>query len=462
MRKDHKEIALVYLSEFTTRFCVWTILSQLLIHLLKIHWAGEAGLLYIMGASLSLVYLSTLFGGLIKDYFFEEKQAVILGVALIALGNILLLSNTHVFYVALGLVFLGGGMVTPNTPLLLSSLITLTHENRTRVFTIFYGITNAAVILGPIVGGFTAEYLSWQGMLVLNELIIGLWLISITWGAWLAVLKKIKKMQYLKFFSLLVLSSMLVYSYLQFQRVSAGILAACGIVYLAFIGWVILKNPTQRRALLGAILLIGCAIAFFVGEFQVASTLVAYANGFINLQLYGVFIPAGSLLSIESVAVVLGSFLIAKTQFFTQRTSLQAKLVIGLLSGVIAFVILYMSTVVAVAHQVNLWWIVFSFLILGVGEVSLMPSIISYITEIAPAQYKGRLMAGTYFALSLSGYLSGVIGSMLLKKYNGMTASLSFYRSNFTVTIILLSVVTGLVLLQWLFASRVFRGNPQR
>ena len=133
----NKENYLIYFSEFTARFCTWAILSQLLMHLMSIKWRTEYQQLYIMGASLSLLYMSAILGGFVKDWLFTGKQVVLLGINLIGIGCLLLLINPIFLYSGLGLVLLGAGMVTPNTPLLLSSYV---NSNREKNFTILYAI----------------------------------------------------------------------------------------------------------------------------------------------------------------------------------------------------------------------------------------------------------------------------------------------------------------------------------
>src|SRR3990167_4228199 len=71
-----KELYQIYLSEFTARFCVWNVLSQLLMHLIHHHVGNTSTQLYLIGVSISLLYISTIFGGAIRDYTQNEKIVV--------------------------------------------------------------------------------------------------------------------------------------------------------------------------------------------------------------------------------------------------------------------------------------------------------------------------------------------------------------------------------------------------
>jgi dipeptide/tripeptide permease len=451
MDMEKNDCNLVYLSEFTARFCTWSILSQLLMHLTSIRWTTEAQQLYIIGASISLLYMSSILGGLIRDWLFVGKQVIILGIGLIAIGCCLL-SNTTFFYPGLSFTLLGAGMVTPNTPLLLSSLST----NHNKSFTILYGVTNAGIILGSVLGGIINGYLSWKGILFLNELIILLWLGFCAYTSWLVVLKYIDKIKLIQFIVLLAIVEYLAYLYLKFEKVSETLLVGVGIVYLGFVIFLMIKHPNFRKTLSFSMFLIILAIVFFSAEFQVASTLIAYAHNFVLLNIAHVNIPAGSLLALESIFVVIGALIIPRVKFLSNVTNVQTKVFIGFLFGALAFVVLYSSTFLAVHNSISVLWIVIASLLLGLGDVYLMPPIMAYVAETAPTEYKGRLMAGMYYSLSLSGYLSGLIGSTLLKNYVSSNENLQFYSMGFSISIIILSVAAGTVLITRTICSAVY------
>lgn len=436
------ELYQIYFSEFTARFCTWAVISQLLVHFIHIHWQTSAQQLYVVGVSISLLYISAIFGGLIRDYLFESQIVIMLGIGLISLGSLLLFSHTTFFYLGLSLTLLGAGMVTPNTPLLLSSFVDTNHEN---VFTILYGVTNAGVILGSILSGFVQTYFSWKGVLILNEIMIVIWLGGCAVNAWLSIFKKINAVKLITFFSILIFTGLITYFYLMFKSVAEISLIIAGLIYFSFLIYVVLKNPSIKKQLAFIIFLTAAAIIFFSGEFQVASTLVDYANNFANLNFAHIKIPPGSLLAFESIFVVLGAFIIARIKSLSVVTHVQTKVYVGLLLGAFAFVILYFSTMAAAHNDISVWWIVLAFLFLGLGDVYLMPPVMAYVAKNAPLKYKGRLMAGMYFSLSLSGYFSGLIGSTLSKYFTDPNTNLHFYSTGFGVMIFILGVAAILV-----------------
>lgn len=450
------ELKIIYLSELTARFCTWSILSGLLIHITKSEWVTSSTGLYIIGTSLSLLYLCAILGGIIKDRFFNEKQCIILGVFFIALGSMgFLFFNT--LYFALGLLFIGTGMITPNTPLLLSQLSDNKNKENNKIFTSFYGITNSGIILGPIVGGYVENYFSWSGVILLNEFMILIWFLFAYAANWVDSLKELKIEVFVRFCLLVFFAVFLVYVCLTLKNIARYILIIAIISYMIFLGVTIQSFKEDKNKIMFSIILTFFAIIFFSGEFQVTSSLLVYADNFVRLKELSINIPVTSLVSLESIFVVLGSFIITKIAFFTKIKFSQTRVLIGLFCCALAFLILYFSTWVAVNEKISLLWIIFPSLLLGLGEITLMPPIISYIAKESPSECKGRLMSGMYFSLSISGYLSGFMGEVIMHQYNLSNKDLFFYSTIF-LTIVIISISFSLLLAFLRFNSMRYLG----
>lgn len=111
-----------YCSEFTSRCCTWLLLSQLLVYLIDSHYANVSQQYFIVGASLSLIYLSTIIGGLIRDKLLTEIQTLLFGLCLLIASSLILLTSSNM-YLGLSLVFLASGIITTATPLLIHQFI---------------------------------------------------------------------------------------------------------------------------------------------------------------------------------------------------------------------------------------------------------------------------------------------------------------------------------------------------
>ena len=264
-------------------------------------------------------------------------------------------------------------------------------------------------------GGIINTYLSWNGVLILNELMILIWLAFGFSNSWISIQKSLNLIKIFQFSLASMAVILTTYFYLRYEAVSQILLILAGVIYFGFLVYLMIKHPSERKTLVTSVILIMLAIIFFSAEFQVASTLISYAHSFVLLNIGHMKIPAGSLLSLESIFVVIGAFVIARIKILYRIDSIQTKLILGFLFGALAFSVLYSSTLFALKNPLSIYWIVLVSLLLGIGDVCLMPPIMAYIADNALTGYKGRLIAGMYFSLSLSGYLSGLIGIKIIE-----------------------------------------------
>jgi POT family proton-dependent oligopeptide transporter len=131
--------------------------------------AAEAGLIY--GMYTSCVYLMSVPGGWIADRFLGLQRAVLIGGALIMFGHIsLAMPWEQSFYVGLGLVVLGTGLLKPNISAIVGRLYGVTDARRDSGYSIYYMGINLGAFLAPLACGFLAQsntfrtFLSDQGI----------------------------------------------------------------------------------------------------------------------------------------------------------------------------------------------------------------------------------------------------------------------------------------------------------
>ncbi|ESU21039.1 proton-dependent di-tripeptide transporter [Flavobacterium enshiense DK69] len=126
----------------------------------------EASLIY--GGFLGLCYLTPMLGGFISDRFLGNRNCIMLGGSLMAIGQLLLFTSASVFpsnlelaktlmYVALGVIIFGNGFFKPNISSMVGSLYPKEEKSKLdTAFTIFYMGINIGAFLGqficPIVG----------------------------------------------------------------------------------------------------------------------------------------------------------------------------------------------------------------------------------------------------------------------------------------------------------------------
>ena len=126
----------------------------------------EASLIY--GGFLGLCYLTPMLGGFIADRFFGNRNCILLGGLMMAIGQLLLFTSATVFdanlglaktimYCGLGIIVFGNGFFKPNISSMVGSLYPKQEKTKLdTAFTIFYMGINLGAFLGqyicPILG----------------------------------------------------------------------------------------------------------------------------------------------------------------------------------------------------------------------------------------------------------------------------------------------------------------------
>jgi len=126
----------------------------------------EASIIY--GGFLGLCYLTPMLGGFIADRFFGNRNCIMLGGAMMAIGQLMLFFSASVFstnlglantlmWTALGVIVFGNGFFKPNISSMVGSLYPKQEKSKLdTAFTIFYMGINIGAFLGqficPLIG----------------------------------------------------------------------------------------------------------------------------------------------------------------------------------------------------------------------------------------------------------------------------------------------------------------------
>ena len=121
----------------------------------------KAGAIYSVYAA--MVYLLCLAGGWVADRITGQRRAVLYGGMLIAAGNFCLAApSVMFFYVGLGLIMLGTGMLKPNVSVIVGQIYAPGDNRRDSGFSIFYMGINLGALISPLICGWVGENVSWR------------------------------------------------------------------------------------------------------------------------------------------------------------------------------------------------------------------------------------------------------------------------------------------------------------
>jgi proton-dependent oligopeptide transporter, POT family len=413
---------------------------------------AKAGAIY--GTYVSLVYITSLPGGWLADRFLGQRRATLYGGVLIMLGHIALaVPALTSFYLGLGLVTLGTGLLKPNISTMVGALYPPEDERRDAGFSLYYMGINTGAFIAPLVCGWFAQ--SEQFRQLLGSMGIApesAW----HWGfAMAAIGMFFGLVQYLTGWKHLGSAGMYpappespeaAASQRRLLRVGAAMLAGgavllwvlsragvvqitaqgvsnvVGIVLLittvSFFLWLFLAGrwtPEERKRLLVVLVLFVAALIFWSVFEQAGSTLNLFAQRATRTEVFGFSFPASWLQSVAPFSLVVLSPVFAWMwiRMGKRDPSSPAKFTFGLVCVALSFAILVIPG--AAAQQgirVSPLWLVATYLLHTIGELCLSPVGLSAMTRLAPARIVGLTMGAWFLALSVGNYLGGRVAGL--------------------------------------------------
>ncbi|EEZ88851.1 conserved hypothetical protein [Vibrio harveyi 1DA3] len=163
---------LLFGTELWERFSYYAMRAILVLYLTDTTMNGGLGwstkdALDLYGIYTGLVYITPLIGGYLADNYLGQRRSILIGGALMAIGQFTLampadalgLGSLHTFYLGLALLICGNGLFKPNISTMVGDLYNEGDNRRDGAFTIFYmGINLGALLAGVVSGSVTNEF----------------------------------------------------------------------------------------------------------------------------------------------------------------------------------------------------------------------------------------------------------------------------------------------------------------
>ena len=162
-KKHPKGLWVLFGTEMWERFNFYGMRAILTLYMVNSLMMSEERASLIYGAFLGLCYLTPMLGGFVADRFFGNRNCIMLGGLMMAIGQLLLFTSASVFgenldlannllWVALGIIIFGNGFFKPNISSMVGSLYPKQDKNKLdTAFTIFYMGINLGAFLGQLI-----------------------------------------------------------------------------------------------------------------------------------------------------------------------------------------------------------------------------------------------------------------------------------------------------------------------
>ncbi|MEO5797893.1 MAG: peptide MFS transporter [Gemmatimonadales bacterium] len=449
----------LFLAEMWERFSYYGMRALLVLFMTAPVEAGglgwpvvKAGAIY--GVYTAMVYMLSLPGGWIADRIIGQRKAVFWGGVVIMLGHIALaIPVENFFFIGLGLVVVGTGLLKPNISTIVGQLYAPEDMRRDGGFSIFYMGINLGGFAAPLVTaylaqspGFKATLAGW-GIAPHNSWHwgFGAAAVGMAFGLiWYVVDAKAMgeaglhpapvsgPEEHAQLRRLLWRGVGIVVGVL----VLLGVLNAVGLIEItatkvntwfgalllltvvAFFAWLFLAakwTPEERKRLIViAVLFLGAAVFWSVFE-QAGSTLNLFADRSTNNVAFGKPFQSGMWQSVNSLWIILLApvFGWIWVKMGAKNPSSPAKFAFGLLMVSISFAWMVPAAKMATGgNRVGWWFLLICYFLQTVGELCLSPVGLSAMTKLAPARVASLMMGVWFLATSVGNYIGGNVASL--------------------------------------------------
>ncbi|MCY3776987.1 MAG: peptide MFS transporter, partial [Candidatus Aminicenantes bacterium] len=406
-------LSTLFFTEMWERFSYYGMRALLVLFMIDTARGGmgmgkaEAGAVY--GLYTFAVYALALPGGWVADRLIGQRRAVLVGGIIIAAGHYALAVPAELtFYVGLGLVALGTGLLKPNVSAIVGDLYKGNDARRDAGFSIFYMGINVGAFLGPGICSFLGEKVDWH--LGFGAAGVGMTFAVLQYvlgRRHLAGAGELKgdaaglqaqarsRSQFLKGLGV-VAAAALVFAALTsagvmtltVEAVARTVSLSISVLAVLYFSYVILfacrDGLERRRVGLIFVLFIGAAI-FWSGFEQAGSSMNLFAKEHTDLMIFSWEFPAGWLQQVNPLLIVMLAPLMGMlwVGLGSRSPSLGVKFAFALtLLGAGFFVMAWGSQYVA-AGKVSPVWLVTTYFFHTVGELCLSPVGLSSITKLS-------------------------------------------------------------------------------
>ena len=390
MKRHHpKGLSILFFTEMWERFSFYGMRAILVLYLTRETLGDNPGLgwssaeaLVLYGWYTMLVYVMSIPGGIIADKWLGQKKTVFLGGLLIAAGQLTLAVNNMIgFYTGLILIISGVGCLKPNISTMVGGLYKQGDPRRDSGFIIFYIGINIGAAIAPLLVGYIGEVYGWH------------------YGFGLAGIG--------------MLIGQGVYLWGQKHLKDVG-----NFIPVPKIGGTKTRKPLtkiEKDRVIVLLISFLIVIVFWAAYEQAGGLMNIYTHDKINRVIFGFEIPASLFQSVPAIFVIIFGTIVAsfwnKRQQKGKESSSLFKMAIGTMVMGTGFLMMTGAAIEAQdGAKAMLIWLILSYLLQVIGELSISPVALSFITKLAPLKY-ASIMMGVYFAATgLGNKLAGLVG----------------------------------------------------
>ena len=366
----------------------------------------------IYGLYTMMVYLMGVPGGFIADKVLGHYRAVLIGGIIIAAGHFsMAFPSLSTFYLGLGLIIIGTGLLKPNVSTIVGTLYTRDDPRRDAGFSMFYMGINLGAFIAPLICGYLGQKINWHAGFAAAGVGMVCGLIQYVAGR-----KYLTPVEQRKTPATAAIETA-VAPKAPFTREEWGRIAAASILTLF-------------------------ALIFWAGFEQAGSSLNLFADQATRLTVFRYTYPSSWFQSVEPLFVIIFSPIFAAIWLALARRrrepSSPAKFTLGLFFLSLSFLLIVPAAKYfqQAGQRVSPMWLVGLYFLQMVGELCLSPVGLSMVTKLSPGRIVGFMMGIWFLATALGNYVAGWVAGLVGSRSFSEVFMIAFMTSA-VVTLIL-------------------------
>jgi POT family proton-dependent oligopeptide transporter len=433
LRLHPKGLGPLFFTEMWERFSYYGMRALLLLYMRAPEAAGGLGLSLELAGTIYafytfFVYALSVPGGFIADRFLGYRRAVLVGGIMIALGEFGLASGPKVmFLIGLSTIAIGTGLLKTNCTSLVGMLYGENDPRRDVGYSLYYMGINIGALIAPLILGFMAQ----DPVFVVALGKVGLasangWRVAFAFAGIAMVLGLV---QYV---------------------LRQGVLGDIGLKPGAAVAREKSAAPVapltadeRGRMWVVGIIVIFILTFFFVFE-QAGTTLNLFADEHTRMSILGFTIRSSWLQSVNSIWLLILAplFSLMWLKLGSREPSSPVKFTAGLFFvglGMLLLVPPSLEFTRDASVKVAPYWLIGTYFLQTIGELSLSPVGLSTVSKLAPARYSGVMMGVFFFAIGAGNMLAGFAGG-----FSDRLAPATLFGGLFGITTVMALVLIAL------------------
>ncbi|MBV8516670.1 MAG: peptide MFS transporter [Acidobacteria bacterium] len=340
----------------------------------------------IYGLYTMLVYLMGVPGGFIADRWLGHYRSVLIGGIIIAAGHFsMAFPSLTTFFLGLGLIILGTGLLKPNVSTIVGTLYARDDSRRDAGFSLFYMGINLGAFAAPLICSPLGQKYNWHYGFA-----------AAGFGMVIGVIQFVAGRKYL-------------------IAKSDAKEAAKGAKFEPTAPDTPDRGPAFTRQDWGRIaaasILTLFALIFWAGFEQAGSSLTLFADRATRLTIFGWTFASGLFQSVEPGFVLIFSSVFAWLWYRLgpRNPSSPVKFTLGLFFLSLSFLLIVPAAryFEATNQRVSPWWLIGLYFLQMMGELCLSPVGLSMVTKLSPPRIVGFMMGVWFFATAMGNYVAG-------------------------------------------------------